>query len=84
MFSIDSFFIYFGIDWIGAFMLFMSMYLLGDGKRTGFFFGILGCLLMLVFSILAGSLGSFVLNVVLSGLNLRGYLRWNKVKNQSS
>ena len=83
MFSLDSLFNYYGIDWIGALMLFVSTFLIGNKKREGFLVGIGGCLLMLVFSIMAGSVGSFVLNVVLGILNLRGYFRWTRLKKRN-
>ena len=67
---------YYGLDWVATGFSLASIYFLGDARRAGFMLGLLGAVLWAVFGILANSVAGTLLNVLLCGLFLRGYMRW--------
>jgi hypothetical protein len=67
---------YYGLDWAATIVTLISIYALGDGKRSGFALGMAGALLWCVFGVLAASAAGALLNAILFGLFLRGYLKW--------
>ena len=73
---IDHFLKYWALDWIATCFTFGSMHYVGERNRIGFLLGIIGNVIWISFGILAGSWGVIVGNIVLFGLNLKGYLRW--------
>lgn len=71
---------YYGSDLMGMVMLLSSMYFIGSKKRFGFIFGIIGNLSFLFFGILTKSTPVIFTNVVLVILNIRGFIKWKKIK----
>jgi hypothetical protein len=67
---------YYGLDWVATGFSLASIYFLGDHRRAGFSAGMIGAVLWAAFGILASSVAGTLLNVLLCGLFLRGYLRW--------
>jgi len=66
---------YYGIDWLITFMIFASIFLLGN-KRIGFIFGILGQIFAFIFSFQIGSIANGFMASILFILYFRGYLKW--------
>jgi hypothetical protein len=73
-----DFFKFYGIDWFGAFALFLGMYFIGEKKKQGFIWGCIGNAAYLIFSYMSGSSGLAFASLILMFLYLRGFLNWNK------
>ena len=71
-------FAYYGIDWFGTLFVVLGIYFLGEKQKKGFIFGVIGSSAWLIFAVMVDSVASFVLNVLMIGLNIRGYLKWIK------
>ena len=69
---------YHGVDWIAMVLTFLTLYYLGEKRRSGFVFGILASISWLIFGVLVHSIANIVANVIFIALNLRGYLNWKK------
>jgi len=54
----------------------IAFYLLGEQKKSGFIFALLSNLAWIAFAIIADSLAIAILNLILIGLNLKGFLKW--------
>ena len=67
---------YHGVDWIAMVLTFLTLYYLGEKRRSGFVFGILASISWLIFGVLVHSIANIVANVIFIALNLRGYLNW--------
>ncbi|MDJ0920105.1 MAG: nicotinamide mononucleotide transporter [Henriciella sp.] len=67
---------YYGTDWAAMFFTFAQLYLLGNGKRAGFIFGILATISWASFGIMAGSVANPIANFIFLVMNLRGLLKW--------
>jgi nicotinamide riboside transporter PnuC len=72
----DDIFKFYGFDWIGMVATFASLWLLGEKKWHGFIFGALASIAWVIFSLLAGSWGSLLANIVFFFLNLINLWKW--------
>jgi hypothetical protein len=72
---------YYGVDWIGMFATFFSLYWLADKKWYGFAIGSISSLCWAIFGILTHSLPATFANFVFFFMNIRGILKWRKNKN---
>jgi hypothetical protein len=72
----DALWQYYGLDWIAAAFSLASVYRLGDNRRDGFTLGVAGSILWVIFSVMAHTIPGALLNIVGSGLYLRGFLKW--------
>ncbi|MFT5171144.1 MAG: drug/metabolite transporter (DMT)-like permease [Candidatus Marinamargulisbacteria bacterium] len=68
---------YYGIDWIGMLFIVMGIYYLGEKNKKGFLLGIVGCVALLIFSVLSKSVANGVLNTAMIILNIRAYKKWD-------
>ena len=75
----EAAFQFYATDWLAMFLTFVAFYFLGEQKKVGFIFGMLANIAWLIFAILAGSIATVIANIVLFGLNLRGFLKWKKL-----
>ena len=69
---------YYGSDWIATISTFAWIYLIGNKKRSGFIFAIIGSISWLIFGWLNHSFPSVIANSVFILLNIRGFLKWGK------
>lgn len=69
---------YYGTDWIAAAFALLGTYLLGSKSKFGFIFNVFACAFSIVFAYLAGTLPIGLVNGLMLGLNVRGYLNWVK------
>lgn len=69
---------YYGLDLIATGFTLYSLYLLGDKKSKGFFFGIVGNVLWIILSIYTASVGLLLTNFFIIVFNIRGYRKWNR------
>jgi hypothetical protein len=67
---------YYLVDWVGMCCIILTIYKIGEKKRCGFLFGVMGSIAWLIFSVLAQSLASISLNIIMIGLYIRGYVKW--------
>ncbi|GAB5458154.1 MAG: hypothetical protein Hens3KO_11840 [Henriciella sp.] len=67
---------YYGTDWAAMTFTFGQLYLLGNGKRIGFVFGIFATITWAAFGIMAGSIANPIANTVFLIMNIRGYVKW--------
>jgi len=74
----DSVFEFYGTDWLAMVLMFLSLYLLGKKKRSGFVYGVGANVAWLVFGILVGSIANVAANIVFVVMNVLGYLRWRE------
>lgn len=74
---------YYGVDWLAMVLTFLSLYLLGKKRRSGFLYGLGANACWFTFGILAGSMANQVANVVFAALNVRGYRRWARSEAQN-
>ena len=67
---------YYGTDWAAMLFTFGQLYLLGNGKRSGFVFGIFATITWAAFGIMAGSIANPLANTVFLIMNIRGFVKW--------
>ena len=72
---------YYGADWLAMITSFLYIYYVGNKKRFGFIFGIIANLSWMAFGIMTASLANLIANTILIILNIRGYIKWGKIKN---
>jgi hypothetical protein len=75
----DSLLAHHGIDWIGMASTLIALWLLGNGRRAGFIYGMASNVAWAAFGISVASLPTVLANVVCLLLSLRGWLRWRQV-----
>ncbi|HPM74152.1 MAG TPA: hypothetical protein PLA71_00330 [Saccharofermentans sp.] len=63
------------MDYFATLLLFVSMYYISEGKRIGFGFGIVACLMWIIFGIQIGVPSIVVVNSVMLTFNVRGLMR---------
>jgi nicotinamide riboside transporter PnuC len=76
----ELFFQYYGIDWIAMLMSLLVIFFIGDKKRYGFIFGMIGACAWIFTNYFAHVWPGVILNIVLIGLYTRGYIKWSKDK----
>jgi len=76
------FFQYYGVDWAITLTVFISLFLIGDKRITGFIVGMTSATLALAFSFQIGSVANGVTALMLFGLYLRGYMKWRRMESQ--
>ena len=74
---------YFGIDWAGLVLLFISTHLLGNKNRYGFIAGICSNICWILYGILAASVADPLANFIILFLNVHGFLLWGKKTKES-
>jgi hypothetical protein len=72
----DLVFRYYGVDWLAMASTLISLWLLGEQRRSGFLVGMVAAGCWFAFGILAGSLANPIANALFFALNVRGYRRW--------
>jgi len=68
---------YYGVDWAVSLCVFVSLFLLGEKRSSGFLFGMISSLLGVLFSIQISSIANGLTSMIVFGLYLRGYAQWN-------
>ena len=77
--SINNFlFSYYGLDWIAAVFMFLSMHRLGIHKKDGFVFAALASICWIAFNLIAHSAAGVVANVIIAIMAFRSLSTWNK------
>jgi len=66
---------YYCIDWIALILVCFQLYSLGEGKRSGFVFGMLASFFGFIFGILASSFATIFFQAIFGLLHYRGYKR---------
>jgi hypothetical protein len=69
---------YYGIDYLAAIFAIIDMFFLGNKKRSGFLLYMVAISFGIVFAILAKSPPLIVTNVIMFGMNLRGFIKWKR------
>jgi uncharacterized membrane protein YjjB (DUF3815 family) len=67
---------YYGADWIAMIFTFLWVYSLGNKNRNAFIYGFIGCAAWATYSTFTHSFAGVFANIIISGLNVRGYLMW--------
>ncbi|MEO1054430.1 MAG: nicotinamide mononucleotide transporter [Bacteroidota bacterium] len=76
---------FYGLDWMAMSLSLLAVYFLGNKKKSGFVFFILGNTLWLYVGIfLMGSYGIAIGNLVFLFINTRGFFKWKKQKHEQS
>lgn len=76
----DFFTGHFGIDWIAAVLMFMSIWRLGEHKRDGFLWSAAAAIAWIAFNIHVQSGPGAAINFVVLGLSIRSWRRWNATR----
>ena len=69
---------YFGMDWVAMITSLLFMYYIGSKKRIGFLFGLIAAVAWIYTNIVAHMWAGVLLNLILIGLHVRGYVKWGK------
>ena len=72
---------YYGLDWLAMVTSLLFIYYIGGKNRNGFIIGIISNVAWIATNVLASVWAGVLLNVILIGLNLRGYIYWGKPSN---
>lgn len=72
---------YFGLDWVATILTIIALYLMGEQKRAGFVYMIVGNLCWMAMGALAHSVALVFANVVFITLNWRGFRKWKLAEN---
>ena len=67
-----------GLDLVAVVLMFISLWLLGNQRREGFIFGLLAALAFVAFNGMVDSFWGILGNLLLAGLNIRGWIRWQQ------
>jgi len=67
---------YYGVDWAATAGTLVSLWLIGDQRRSGFLVGMAASAGWFAFGMLAASTAALIANGLLFALNMRGYWRW--------
>ncbi len=65
-------------DWLAAISGLYGLWLLSEQRRQGFLWGIIADILWIICGIQKGLPGLVVVCAILIGINLRGYVKWDK------
>lgn len=71
---------YYCTDWITLLCNLIAIWLIGNGKKYGFVFGLLACFADFVFGYLAQSSAIMAGSVLFAIFNIRAYWKWKKLK----
>ncbi|MDH4461313.1 MAG: nicotinamide mononucleotide transporter [Flectobacillus sp.] len=81
----DIFLKYYGLDWLAMASSLLAVYLIGNKNRIGFISYILANALWIYLGVFKmQSFGISVGNVFFLMMNLRGFLKWKKDKNNTN
>jgi nicotinamide riboside transporter PnuC len=81
----DIFLKYYGLDWLAMAASLLAVYLIGNKNRIGFISYILANALWIYLGVFKmQSFGISVGNVFFLMMNLRGFLKWKKDKNNTN
>jgi hypothetical protein len=72
----DNLLQYYGVDWLATAGTLVSLWLLGEQRRSGFVIGMAAAAGWFAFGMLASSVAAIIANSLLFALNVRGYWRW--------
>lgn len=78
----ESFTQYYFLDWLALITSFLSVYLIGEKKKVGFFFGIIAHSSWLSFNVLVDTMPGIVANFFLILLQIKGLYQWNRAEKQ--
>lgn len=67
---------HYGIDWVAAVFMFMSIWRLGEKKRDGFLWSAAAAVAWIAFNVKVASGPGAAINVVVLLLSLRSWARW--------
>lgn len=73
---LNSFSIYYGLDWLALAAGVLGSYLLTNRNRIGFLLSGIGCLSGFAVAIISGQFGFVAYNLILIGMMMRGFLLW--------
>jgi len=73
-----------GLDLVAVVLMFISFWLLGNQRREGFIFGLLAALAFVAFNGMVDSLWGILGNLVLAGLSIRGWIRWEQATSSAA
>ena len=69
---------YYGTDIIGWLAVLVTAFFLAHQKRSGFLYGLLSNISLILFGILSYSLATIGINILLAFINIRGYIVWGR------
>ena len=73
---LNSFSIYYGLDWLALGTGVLGSYLLTNRNRAGFLLSGIGCLSGFAVAMISGQFGFVAYNLILIGMMVRGFLLW--------
>ncbi len=73
---LNSFSIYYGLDWLALAAGVYGSYLMTNRNRIGFLMTGIGCLSGFAVALISGQFGFVAYNLILMGMMVRGFLLW--------
>lgn len=73
---LQSFAVYYGLDWVALMTGVCGSYLMTNRNRFGFLMAGMGCVSGLAVAMISGQFGFVVYNAILMVLMVRGFLLW--------
>lgn len=73
---LNSFSIYYGLDWLALVAGVYGSYLMTNRNRIGFLMTGIGCLSGFAVALISGQFGFVAYNLILMGMMVRGFLLW--------
>lgn len=70
---------YYGLDWIAMIGSLLFIYLIGNKKRYSFFIGGVANIAWIIVNYWANIWAGVIVNIILTFLNVRGYLHWGQI-----
>lgn len=78
---VQSFYVYYGLDWLSFFFGVGGMYLISEKNKVGFLLQAISVICAIGCSAIAGQFGFIVSNAVMFCVVSYGYSNWNDEKN---
>ena len=75
---IESFSLYYGLDWLAFGAGLWGMYLITNKNRLGFAMSIIACLSGFAVALISSQFGFVIYNAVLITMMVRGFLNWGR------
>lgn len=76
----NSFYTYYGLDWLSMFLGFYGTWLITEQNRIGFLFLVVSVFLAGITAIIAGQFGFIVANIINAFIAIRGYFKWKTIE----
>ncbi len=75
---IESFSLYYGLDWAGITLCLMGSYLISNRQALGFLVMSAGCICSLTVAVISHQYGFIIGNALFIAMHMRGFMNWTR------